>query len=263
MADAEYYDVLMVPRTATDAQIKKAYRKQALKWHPDKNPDNPEVAAEQFKKVSVAYEVLSDPKKRGVYDRFGKAGLEGGGGGGGGRGGGGGVPTGFEFFDSAAFMDPFELFAKMFQDEHFAQHTHNVHRSASDGGGGAGASLFGGLGGDPFAAMMGGGMMAGFPPMGGMGGFPPMGGMGGFPPMGGGGSSSFSSTSSNGFGGGGSFSSSSSSSVVRDGKVITTKTTNSNGVVTEEQTVTDAQTGELLALSRNGQEVPIAGSIAF
>jgi len=74
----DYYKVLGVPRDATDAQLKKAYRKLALKWHPDKNPDNREAAAEKFKEVGEAYAVLSDKKKRATYDQFGEDGLKGG-----------------------------------------------------------------------------------------------------------------------------------------------------------------------------------------
>ena len=70
VAETKLYDALSVSPTATDADIKKAYKKAALKWHPDKNPDKPE-AAEKFKEVSQAYEVLSDPEKRKVYDQYG------------------------------------------------------------------------------------------------------------------------------------------------------------------------------------------------
>uniref|UniRef100_A0A6I8N8Z0 DnaJ heat shock protein family (Hsp40) member B6 n=1 Tax=Ornithorhynchus anatinus TaxID=9258 RepID=A0A6I8N8Z0_ORNAN len=78
----DYYEVLGVQRHASAEDIKKAYRKLALKWHPDKNPDNKEEAERRFKQVAEAYEVLSDAKKRDIYDRYGKEGLNGGGGGG-------------------------------------------------------------------------------------------------------------------------------------------------------------------------------------
>ncbi|XP_037945552.1 dnaJ homolog subfamily B member 2 isoform X2 [Teleopsis dalmanni] len=65
---ADYYIVLDIPRTATDAEIKKAYRKLALKWHPDKNPDNLDESNKRFKEISEAYEVLSDARKRKIYD---------------------------------------------------------------------------------------------------------------------------------------------------------------------------------------------------
>ncbi|XP_010083653.1 PREDICTED: dnaJ homolog subfamily B member 6, partial [Pterocles gutturalis] len=78
----DYYEVLGVQKHASAEDIKKAYRKLALKWHPDKNPDNKEEAERQFKQVAEAYEVLSDARKRDIYDRYGKEGLINGGGGG-------------------------------------------------------------------------------------------------------------------------------------------------------------------------------------
>ncbi|CAI7633450.1 unnamed protein product [Penicillium pancosmium] len=78
--ETTFYDCLGVPATATEAQLKTAYKKGALKYHPDKNADNPE-AAEKFKELSHAYETLSDPQKRQIYDQYGEEGLEGGAGG--------------------------------------------------------------------------------------------------------------------------------------------------------------------------------------
>ena len=88
MAKRDYYEVLGVSKTASDDEIKKAYRKLAMKYHPDRNPDNAE-AEEKFKEASEAYEVLSNGEKRSMYDRMGHNAFEGGMGGGGGFGGGG------------------------------------------------------------------------------------------------------------------------------------------------------------------------------
>ncbi|MGD2170111.1 MAG: DnaJ domain-containing protein, partial [Chlamydiota bacterium] len=70
----DYYQILGVERNATQEQIKKAYRKKALKYHPDKNPGDAAAEA-HFKEVSQAYEVLSDPKQRQLYDQYGEEGL--------------------------------------------------------------------------------------------------------------------------------------------------------------------------------------------
>ncbi|HEY1239193.1 MAG TPA: molecular chaperone DnaJ [Bryobacteraceae bacterium] len=82
MSKRDYYEVLGVGRDAGEQDIKSAYRKMALQYHPDRNPDNPE-AEEKFKEASEAYSVLSDPQKRASYDRFGHAGLQSAAGGGG------------------------------------------------------------------------------------------------------------------------------------------------------------------------------------
>ncbi len=82
MAKRDYYEILGVGREAGDPEIKQAYRKLALKFHPDRNPDDPR-AEENFKEASEAYSVLSDGQKRAAYDRFGHAGLQGSGNGGG------------------------------------------------------------------------------------------------------------------------------------------------------------------------------------
>ncbi len=83
MSKRDYYEILGVSKSATKEEIKKAYRKVALKYHPDRNPDNKE-AEEKFKEAAEAYEVLSDDNKKARYDRFGHAGMGGGGGFGGG-----------------------------------------------------------------------------------------------------------------------------------------------------------------------------------
>lgn len=81
MAKRDYYDILGVSKGASDDEMKKAYRKLAIKYHPDKNPDNPE-AEDKFKEAAEAYEVLTNPDKRARYDRFGHDGMRAGGGGG-------------------------------------------------------------------------------------------------------------------------------------------------------------------------------------
>ena len=72
----DYYEVLEVAKNATPEEIKKAYRKKAIQYHPDKNPGD-KVAEEKFKEAAEAYEVLSDPQKRQRYDQFGHAGMNG------------------------------------------------------------------------------------------------------------------------------------------------------------------------------------------
>ncbi|VVA24537.1 PREDICTED: dnaJ [Prunus dulcis] len=73
----DYYKLLQVDKNATDDDLKKAYRKLAMKWHPDKNPTNKKEAEAKFKQISEAYEVLSDPQKRAIYDQYGEEGLKG------------------------------------------------------------------------------------------------------------------------------------------------------------------------------------------
>jgi molecular chaperone DnaJ len=78
MSQRDYYEILSVDRNAGEEEIKRSFRKLALKYHPDRNPDDPEAAA-KFKEAAEAYEVLHDPEKRQRYDRFGHAGVNGGG----------------------------------------------------------------------------------------------------------------------------------------------------------------------------------------
>jgi molecular chaperone DnaJ len=77
----DYYEVLGVGKDASEAEIKSAYRKQALQYHPDRNPGNHEEATEKFKEITEAYGILADPQKRAAYDRYGFAGVSGAGGG--------------------------------------------------------------------------------------------------------------------------------------------------------------------------------------
>src|SRR4029079_6875499 len=93
----DYYEVLGLGRTATDEEIKRAYRRLAVKFHPDKNPDDPH-AEEQFKELGEAYDVLMDPDKRAAYDRFGHGAFAHGGAG----------------FGGGGFHDPFEIFREVF-----------------------------------------------------------------------------------------------------------------------------------------------------
>ena len=97
MADTEYYDLLEVSKTASAEEIKRAFRKQAMKYHPDRNPGDKE-AEQKFKQINEAYEVLKDEQKRAAYDHYGKAGL-------GGMGGGNPFGGGFDF--SGGFADVF------------------------------------------------------------------------------------------------------------------------------------------------------------
>ncbi|MGQ0752428.1 MAG: molecular chaperone DnaJ, partial [Betaproteobacteria bacterium] len=75
MAKKDYYEVLGVNRDASEEDIKKAYRKLAMKYHPDRNPDNPK-AEERFKEAKEAYEILTEPNKRAAYDQYGHAGVD-------------------------------------------------------------------------------------------------------------------------------------------------------------------------------------------
>ena len=98
----DYYEVLGVARDADDATIKKAYRKLAMKYHPDRNPDDKQ-AEEKFKEIGEAYEVLSDADKRAAYDRLGHEAFK--------QGGMGGAGAGSGF---GGFRDPMDIFAQMF-----------------------------------------------------------------------------------------------------------------------------------------------------
>src|ERR1700743_742315 len=115
----DYYQVLGVERTASADEVKKAYRKLAVKFHPDKNPGD-KAAEDKFKELGEAYEIISNPDKRAAYDRFGHQAFTQGGGGGGGYG----------------THDPFEVFREVF---------------GGGRGGGGGGGIFESIFGDGFA----------------------------------------------------------------------------------------------------------------
>eukprot|EP01130_Rhizamoeba_saxonica_P017895 TRINITY_DN87_c0_g1_i1.p1 TRINITY_DN87_c0_g1~~TRINITY_DN87_c0_g1_i1.p1 ORF type:complete len:344 (-),score=75.13 TRINITY_DN87_c0_g1_i1:47-1078(-) len=125
MVEKSYYEILNISKDADENTIKKAYHKLALKWHPDRN--NSEEATSKFKEIGEAYEVLSDPEKRKLYDQFGKAGL-----------GGEGMPSGGTY-TSFSGGDPFKIFEQFF------------------GGGMGGGSMGGGMGGNGFQSFSFGG----------------------------------------------------------------------------------------------------------
>lgn len=104
MSKRDYYEILEVPKDADEGTIKKSYRKIAMKFHPDRNPDNKD-AEEKFKEAAEAYEVLSDPDKRARYDRFGHAGMQG--------------QQGYHSAESMNMEDIFSQFGDVFGDSPF------------------------------------------------------------------------------------------------------------------------------------------------
>jgi len=202
-----YYDILGVPKDASEAVIKKAYRQLALQWHPDKNTDP--AATDKFKEISEAYEVLRDPKKRQQYDLGGSS---------------------FQGFSSNEFHDPFEMFNQFFnmQDPFFDSFgnsgfqgfrtSSSTNRDPNSFAGDRFTSQFAGFG-SPFAGF-------GSPSVGGNSQFSSSFGNPSF------GNSQFSSSFGN-FGGGNMASTSTSSVYGPDGVCTTKTTTVKDGIKTE------------------------------
>eukprot|EP00929_Paragymnodinium_shiwhaense_P121515 TRINITY_DN93781_c0_g1_i1.p1 TRINITY_DN93781_c0_g1~~TRINITY_DN93781_c0_g1_i1.p1 ORF type:complete len:277 (-),score=93.57 TRINITY_DN93781_c0_g1_i1:84-914(-) len=226
MASDDFYGVLGVDRNASADDLKKAYRKAALRWHPDKNPDNVDEAEKMFKAVAEAYEVLSNPEKRRLYDLGGMGAVQGGGAGGPGFRGGSPGFRGDPFDMHSAFnifeqffggRDPFAEMDAMFGD---------MHRNSRGGAGAFGRGSFGGDGfDDDFFRGFGGG--------------------GGFSQSmsfssGGGGGSMFMSSSSTGGGGGVSSSTSTVTKVVNGKRVTVTEKTIRKADGTVEKTRTES-----------------------
>jgi len=245
------YEILGVSSSASPDEIKKAYRKAALKWHPDKNVDNKENAEKKFKEIAEAYEILSDPKKRQIYDVHGMEGL---------KAGAGGSRRGSRH-ESYHFTDPNELFRQFFGSTSIFDIMDEMMGARSHGGASRRNSNrrpdpfdpFGGMMGgfsndpffnDPFGTPFGGGhqtmSMSSFGgPFGNsnFGGF----GMGGMNMM--------SSMSSSG-GGGGGFRSVSQSTTYINGKQVTTKTTQEENRTTVER----IENGQVVSKKVNGVE---------
>jgi DnaJ homolog subfamily B member 6 len=156
----DYYEVLGLSRGSSEADIKKAYKKMALKWHPDKNPDQRDNAERIFKRVSEAYEILSDAEKRKLYDMYGKAAFSGSSGGGNSAGysgfdGFGGHPFGGR--TSFRFRNANDIFAEFFGGrDPFSMFDDDPFFARAGGGVGNGFGFRMGFGGDPFRNDLGG-----------------------------------------------------------------------------------------------------------
>eukprot|EP01114_Cavostelium_apophysatum_P017234 TRINITY_DN5070_c0_g1_i1.p1 TRINITY_DN5070_c0_g1~~TRINITY_DN5070_c0_g1_i1.p1 ORF type:complete len:240 (-),score=47.81 TRINITY_DN5070_c0_g1_i1:72-791(-) len=220
-----YYDVLGVRKDAPADEIRRAYRKLAIKWHPDKN--HSEDASEKFKEISKAYEILSDPEKRRTYDRFGEEGLVGG-------------RSSGEGFHGFAFRRPEDIFREFFGGrDPFADFFNDDFQS------GFGSGVPRGFGGPSFGF---GGPSFGF-------GSSPF--FDGSSPFGSGNSMSFTSSNSFGGGRGGVSRSTSSTTSIQNGKKITkvTETTvdeHGRRETKTTETIQDLRTGQVQRIENGG-----------
>jgi DnaJ-class molecular chaperone len=117
----DFYSTLGVSRDASLDDIKKAYKKLALKWHPDRNRDNKEIAEEKFKEVTEAYEILSNSEKKKIYDQFGEEGLK------------GGMDFSSGGFSGFGSRDPFSVFEEFFGNHGFPGGTSATYTFTSRG----------------------------------------------------------------------------------------------------------------------------------
>jgi len=249
----DYYEILEVATTANEQEIKRAYKKLALKWHPDKNPDNKEEALAMFKKISEAYEVLSDAEKRKAYDNRGRQSSSSGNSTGSGRSGGFG---GFEHpFFTHPMHNPFELFRTKFGDGSFdagddvfspfagpskAGHGRMSRGSAFDGFFGARSPMTTSFG-SPFGTAFGLGS-----------------GFGGFDSELGEGMTSTSRTSATV---NGRTVTTESTTTVRDGLKTTVKKTTRDGRTSVSEEISEVASGRKVSLIVDGVKQPTAGAL--
>jgi len=244
MTTKKYYEILGISETATDSEIKKAYRREALHWHPDKNQDRLEEANERFKLISEAYEVLKDPEQRAIYNKFGDEGFKER------ASGGASADYGSAGFHSFHFSNPEDIFREFFG----GQDPFSAFFDPFGGSGRRGSN--GRRSNDPFSSMFGNSFFDDDDFFGGHGnsGFSSFSSTS----FGGPGASTFSSFSSSSFGGGmggGNFVSTSQKTTVVNGKkTIIKETRDGNGNTTVEKTTIEPDGRRIQETIVNGKQ---------